>query len=748
MRLTTRIHRVRWGYTSTRLVERTQTQFPSPSDPHPSSHETAPDAGVVGVEKTALADVSEVPRGLARIGRYHVLKTLGEGGMGIVYSAFDEELDRRIAIKVLGNDVVSSFRGRTRLMREAQAMAKLSHPNVVHVYEVGEVEGHIYIAMEFVRGTTLGEWLSANAHDLSERLAMVMQAGEGLVAAHASGIIHRDFKPDNVMVGFDARPRVLDFGLARGRDEKDENEGITDRTLNTALPDRANSVLSARITQHGAVMGTPAYMSPEQHFGLPTDAASDQFNFCVVLYEALYGERPFDAENRMMLAVATRKGEIQPPPPGSDVPLRLRDVLLRGLKTEPTDRWGSMRELLDALRDAASPPARRSPWIIVGVLLVGLLGVTAAWGFGLGRDDVVEQRPSAVETLAVDARRWGSRAQWVYPDPTAPEETALRAVKALRELEGELDGPGEAAADELSWEFASTLTRLGDQYWDAEGGRVFARDFYAQALLFDPSLEHARDRSGFLPSELADLRERAASGGFSSEELAAASELAELALPVLEAGESAPEPERIAETAARVRTRAQTRRSERSHMLAEPPVARASRTVAKPEPGIAEEPDAPGEPDLPDTEGDTADLDPNADRGSDAAAADPGDPAVARERAQALVAEARRLKQQGKRDAALKKMFEASRTDRKYAPAWDGLRDLHFQVGAYQEAVQYGEKAVKLAPRNGGYHLRLGEAHWKLRDYGPAESAWKTAQSLGVDQATDRLEALRKALGR
>ena len=735
------------GYTRRRVVDRTRAHFPPPSPLGATAIAPAPvpTPEAETLEVTPETETQpDMPRGLARIGRYHVLKTLGEGGMGVVYSAFDEELDRRIAIKVLGSDVVSVFRGRTRLMREAQAMAKLSHPNVVHVYEVGEVEGHVYIAMEFVRGTTLREWLDEGEHSLQERLDMVMQAGEGLVAAHASGIIHRDFKPDNVMVGGDGRPRVLDFGLARGRDEKDENEGVSDRTLNTALPDRASSVLSARITQHGAVMGTPAYMSPEQHFGLATDAASDQFNFCVVLYEALYGERPFDAENRMMLAVATKQGQIQPPPPGTDVPARVREVLLRGLKPEPAERWGSMRELLDALRAAASPPARRTPWIMVAVLVVGLLGGAAIWRLGHG-DTTGAELPSAVEQLATDARRWASRAHWVYPDPATPEETALRAVAALRGLEGELDEPGEATADQLSREFADTLARLGDQYWDADGGRVFARDFYAQALLFDPLLERARDRSGFLPSELADLRARANSGGFSAEELAAAAELVELAAPVLEAGEATPGTERIAEATARVRKRAEKRRAEVSHMLADAGPVREVRRRPTAEP-VAVALDAAAAENTEERDRPAADA--LGDGDADDPGGESGDPAAARERAQALVTEARRLKQQGKRDAALKKMFEASRADRRYAPAWDGLRDLHFQVGAYQEAVQYGEKAVKLSPRNGAYHLRLGEAHWKLREYGPAERAWKTAQSLGVDQATDRLEALRKALGR
>jgi serine/threonine protein kinase len=688
-----------------------------------------------------------MPKGFDRIGRYHVLKAIGEGGMGVVYSAFDEELDRRVAIKVLAADVATEFKGRTRIIREAQAMAKLSHPNVVHVYEVGEVSGHVYVAMEYVRGTTLREWLDGGARPLPERLEMILQAGEGLAAAHDSGIIHRDFKPENVMVGKDGRARVLDFGLARGEGEGSDKRSQTGDTLTAHLPERAGSMLSVQVTQHGTIMGTPAYMSPEQHFGLPTDARSDQFGFCVVLYEALYGARPYAAGNRMALAMAAKQEQIQPPPAGSVVPQRLREIAVRGLRADPAARFGSMRELLAALRAAMSPPASRSPWLFVA--LAGVVALAVALVLVLGRRDAPSVVPSAVEELAASARLWASRAHWVYPDPATPEQTALRAVTDLRALEGDLDAPGEAGADELSREFADTLARLGDHYWDAAGGRVFARDFYAQALLFDPALAHARERSGVMPGELAELRERAERGGFSAEELAAASELAELATPLIETADAPVPAEIVAAKVETVRKRASKRRAETSHVSGDSPTIDASPSAGSivataPPPEAAAEPPA-----LP------PELLPVGEAATDAAATPqpgdapvPNDPAAQRELAKALVAEAKKLKKQGKRDAALKKMFEASRADRRYAPAWDGLRDLHFQIGAYQEAAQYGEKAIKLAPGNGQYHLRVGEAYWKLKEYDAAERAWKTAQSLGVEQATDRLENLRKTLGR
>ncbi|MBX7079511.1 MAG: protein kinase [Nannocystaceae bacterium] len=693
---------------------------------------------------------SDGSRGLAprqRIGRYHVLKTLGEGGMGVVYSAFDEELDRRIAIKVLSSEIATEFSGRTRLMREAQAMAKVSHPNVVHVYEVGEVDGSVFVAMEFVRGETLRDWLDRGGHSLAERIALLLQAGEGLAAAHACNIVHRDFKPENVMVGEDGRARVLDFGLARGTEERDtaaEGEAgprTNEITLDSRLPDRAGSMLSAAVTRHGSIMGTPAYMSPEQHFGLPTDARSDQFNYCVVLYEALYGERPFSGDNRMALAFATRQGHIDPPPPHHEVSPKLREIIVRGLAADPNQRYGSMPELLAAVRAATTPRTRRVGLVAVaaGAVLASTIGVGAAWLLRREPDTAV---PSAVEGLANEARTFASRAHWVYPDASEPEQTALRAVARLRALEGELDVPGEQAADALSHEFADTLSRLGDDYWDADGGRVFARDFYVQSLLFDPSQTRARERSGFMPGEIADLRERAESGGFSDAELAAAAELAELAAPVLAATDHAAPPERLAKVMKNVRERAAQRRRERSHVgadVAAPVVVAAA--APTPAPTVTPAEPAPLEPIVDATET----LEPGT--AAESAAAGARDPKLAREQAKDLVAQARKLKAQGKREAALAKLFEAARVDRRFAPAFDALRDLHFQMGAYDEAVQYGEKAVKLSPGNGAYHLRLGEAQWKLKNYSAAESAWRTAQSLGVAQASERLAALAKVRG-
>src|SRR5579863_1211307 len=275
---------------------------------------------------SAPTDTAAVPLGRgAIIGRYVVLGLVGRGGMGEVYAAYDPELDRKVAVKLLrvkaGNGV-SLSEGRQRTLREAQAIARLSHPNVVVVFDVGTFDEKVFIAMEFVDGNTVTFWLEQQARSWQEILRVFIAAGRGLIAAHEKGLVHRDFKPDNVMVGKDGQVRVMDFGLARQMPERtlrsarprpttpsrgslkvaSETLALEPGTLvlnedsNGSGPGQSSvsGLFDARLTRTGAMMGTPAYMAPEQFFGAPTDARTDQFSFCVSLYEALYGERPFE----------------------------------------------------------------------------------------------------------------------------------------------------------------------------------------------------------------------------------------------------------------------------------------------------------------------------------------------------------------------------------------------------------------------------------------------------------------------
>jgi tetratricopeptide (TPR) repeat protein len=272
------------------------------------------------------------------VGRHFVLEHLGTGGMGVVYSAFDPTLERPLAIKILrlaANPGEGAEGAGARLLREAQAMARLSHPNVITVYDFGTFEGQIFVAMELIRGPTLGAWLGVQKRSWREVLSLFVDAGRGLAAAHAAGIVHRDFKPDNVLIDPHGHAHVGDFGLARAVEPA--------ATLAPGMID-----LRSVVTQAGQLLGTPAYMSPEQLQRQPVDARSDQFSFCLALYEALYGQRPWTGQT---LAELWKAMQTQParPPRGMAGPARLRRIIARGLNVDPSKRFGSMDELVRAL---------------------------------------------------------------------------------------------------------------------------------------------------------------------------------------------------------------------------------------------------------------------------------------------------------------------------------------------------------------------------------------------------------------
>jgi tetratricopeptide (TPR) repeat protein len=319
--------------------------------------------------------------------------------MGEVYAAYDPELDRKVALKLLRVSPgagVSLVEGRQRTLREAQAIARLSHPNVVVVYDVGTFDDQVFIAMEFVEGNTLTYWLNTEARSWPEIRSVFLAAGRGLLAAHEKGLVHRDFKPDNVMVGRDGQVRVMDFGLARQVEEQEGAEGgppsdlPTPRDLTSTVvlgppsPTTGSGVrvtsssgaFEGHLTRTGAMMGTPAYMAPEQFLGTATDARTDQFSFCVALYEAVYGCRPFAAESMYALTSKVVHGNVGDPPPGAKVPLWLRRVLLRGLRPSAEQRYRSMRELLAALEK--DPAAERRRWLVVAAAV--LLPVAIAFG--------------------------------------------------------------------------------------------------------------------------------------------------------------------------------------------------------------------------------------------------------------------------------------------------------------------------------------------------------------------------------
>ena len=395
--------------------------------------------------------VDILPAG-TRVGRYVLLTDIGLGGMGVVYKAHDPQLERPIALKLLratGDDeAASGFR--ERLLREAQALAQLQHPNVVAVYDVGTFGDGVFIAMEFVEGQTLTRWIKEQPHQLDTILRMYLAAGEGLAAAHRAGLIHRDFKPDNVLVGDDGRVRVLDFGLARvvaaeearvarARREQDDDAatpsptgaagrpldgkpGVTQTTVRTAArpkpvppqpepswPSLASSsgetrtssrLLDSPLTRVGTILGTPRFMAPEQHLSEEVDERADQFSFCVSLYNAVYQQFPFGGRDLDELNDNVVHGRLEAPPARAQVPRWLHRLLVRGLAARPAARHPSMDALLAQLRRRLERERTRT---VAAALVIAAIAGFAIWGAVAWRTRAVER----AEMCQGGARRLG-----------------------------------------------------------------------------------------------------------------------------------------------------------------------------------------------------------------------------------------------------------------------------------------------------------------------------------------------------
>ncbi|HUQ05734.1 MAG TPA: protein kinase [Kofleriaceae bacterium] len=449
-----------------------------------------------GREHDSLATtVASGPRGEAgehvvaidgRIGRYVVDRPLGSGGMGVVYLARDPELDRQVAIKLLRPELRES---RERLLREGQAVARLVHPNVVTVFDVGDHGADLFIAMEYVPGETLGAWLD-RPRSWRAILACFVEAGRGLAAAHKAGVIHRDFKPDNVLRSDDGRVVVSDFGLAFADDV----------ALRTADEERRSDLAATRTA---GMVGTPAYMSPEQFRGHEVDARADQFSFCVALWEALFGARPFETRVPKSptaieeLAQAVLTGAIQPPVRDPGVPRRVMRALRRGLAVERDARFPRMEALLAEL----TPPDRRVVFggVAVGALALGTVGWVATRD---GGSSGVASVRDACTTRAASrlAEVWSPAARGAYGAPAEEagwfETIAARWIDASREVCAHPDRPERASClDDVLVQLKAAATRSDRTFLPAvidpraclEAAPPVARELRTQLGNIDPS---------------------------------------------------------------------------------------------------------------------------------------------------------------------------------------------------------------------------------------------------------------------
>ncbi len=378
------------------------------------------------------------------IGRYRIRERVGEGGMGVVYAAEDPELGRVVAIKLLRPVQGDEDHGQQRrMLREAQALARVSHRNLVMVFDVGSVRGRVWIAMEYVAGDTLEIWLERERRTWSEIIDVFAEAGRGLAAVHAAGLVHRDFKPGNVIVRQDGTVQVLDFGLAAQAGNADDQ-----RPREGAAPDL--DALAATLTTTGAFMGTPAYMAPEQFMMLATDGRADQFGLCVALYEALYGRRPFNGRDLAQLMAATLEGLPGTPSALPGVPLAVRELLGKGLSRRPEDRFADMNALVEALVRTRGPlrASGQGGWRRFALgMLVGGAALAIGVGVWLARS---QQEPAAVPAAAAvsspDPVAPRIKPATAVPAPTeVPSGLALPSVNDEPEAPGLVVAPGEAA---------------------------------------------------------------------------------------------------------------------------------------------------------------------------------------------------------------------------------------------------------------------------------------------------------------
>ncbi|WP_434421889.1 protein kinase domain-containing protein [Nannocystis pusilla] len=399
------------------------------------------------VKQAIMASLFDEPVAPGKIGRFTVLRELGRGGTGVVYAAYDEELERKVAVKLLHPEATADVvEARTRLLREAQAMARLSHPNIVSVHEVGTHHEQVYVAMEFVHGVTLSTWLKRQQRPWREIVDVFRQAASGLAAAHEAGLVHRDFKPQNAMVGDDGRVRVLDFGLARAEGDPQLFADL-ERTRELELGSGSSAGASLRaldtsLTLTGSLIGTPAYMAPEQFRGDRADARSDQFALCVALYEALFRSRPFPGDNLTELMRAVLAGHLRDPG-SAKVPRALRAAVLRGLQVRPEHRYPSMDAFIAAIDRVVEPP--RTAWLAAA----GLTAAFAAVGVGLSYQtgvDIQECEDRARQEIAEvwnPGRFAGIGASLRAVDPTVAQSWTV----ARRQYDGYAERWVEVAAD-------------------------------------------------------------------------------------------------------------------------------------------------------------------------------------------------------------------------------------------------------------------------------------------------------------
>ncbi len=683
--------------------------------------------------------------------RCRIVRWIADGGMGVVFEAVHEELERHIALKVLRPEYSGREDLALQFRAEARAATRIGSDHIVQVFDFGALpDGRMFFTMELLLGARLTE--SVGRLTIERLFAVMRQLCRGLAAAHDAGIIHRDLKPDNVMLtireGRADFVKILDFGLVAMR-------GLDESRRSTA--------------------GTPWYMAPELVLGREFDHRVDIYALGCTAFELLTGHPPFDDDDPKEVLVAQLERLVPAPSTLTDgpIPAALERVILRCLEKDPDSRYADMRELEAALVEAQlesrvfttwddlplprMDPARRAEleaglragksvrrsrlraWLWPAVAASALAAALAV-GLTSRRDEPVPPQYQRLEEMATSARAAAAKANFVYPPADAPSEpTAYTRVLALERLEREgIDGAIERGAS-LREEFSATLLRLGNEYWDADGGRPFAIDYYAQARLFAPVSAEVSQRITLTPGELADLRDKAGNAGFTEAELVAAEPLAVLAQA---------DPQARVAAARRLATRTERRPSSTAQRIerllgAAGPSAAVATTGPVAPVRVGTVAATPGQPAAAPA-AETLET-PEAASAAEVAPA----PEVARDpkRAAQACATGQAALRAGRTDAAEAAFERALDLDRRSACALVGISDAYFDRGAYGKAAQYAAKAVAAAPGVAAYRLRLGDAYYKVHRYRDAQAAYAKALELGDATAQARLDKIRAKLG-
>ncbi|MBL8946309.1 MAG: protein kinase [Myxococcales bacterium] len=680
--------------------------------------------GVLAVRREA-SPVRLLPGALVPGTRYRLRRWLGDGGMGVVYEAEHVELERPVALKILRAQIAEHEDARERFRKEARTTTRIISPHVVQVLDFGLLpDGRVFYAMELLDGRPLSAEISDGPIAPARAIGLLRQICAGLAAAHRTGVIHRDVKPDNTMLVEDRSGRacvkLLDFGIS---------SSVTDPNARRAS-------------------GTPDYMAPEQIEGKPFDVRLDVYALGCTAYEMLTGAPPFRRASTIELIQAHLEDTPSAPSRGDDpfaIPPALAAVVMRCLAKEPADRFASMEELEAALceaqidaglqtdwddlplpeiapearaRLAARMPQARSPRIARRRWIAGATAVAAAIvaGLWLSSPRVDASDHARVERLVAMTRAAAERGIYVYPPPGEPTETAYISVITLEHIEG----PAAAAADEqaaaLRRSLAAELVALGDGYWDDADARAYARDYYAQAVLFDPGSEHARERAGFTRGELTELRARAEAQDFTEPELVATAPLIALALV---------EPDQRGDKVSEL-ARAETPRA--SSKATRPTVTPTRRTAPASTQRIA--------PRVADDDAPVAVRAPGAI--ADREATSPSERTSLRRtlrKAQGAVAS-------GDLDTAQRLFDQVLAQDPDQAAALRGLAEINLARGKHDRAVHYARRATQLDPEDGLAFVRLGDGHRGLNHRLAARRAYARAEVLGRPEAAPRLREL------